>query len=658
VEAAATGQTRDVHDRSGHDPRSWGIEPGYDDVHGEWHHAPAATVRAVLEAMGGEPEEQPDGTVVARRPPPPVGDDVWVVRAGQQIDAGGLFTLICEDGAQHRGERVLPVDVPLGYHSLQLHQRGRTVQLIVSPGQCTPPPDDAWGWALQLYALRSAGSWGMGDLADLAEVARWSAGLGAEVIVVNPLHAALPVGGQQASPYYPASRVFRNPLYLRPELVEGARELDGLEAAVAAGRALSSCHLIDRDAVWGAKRPVLEAAFQRSAACGSAGLEAYREEVGPALDRWAAFCAACEVHGTDWRSWPARFATPEAAVPGVAADAALAGRASFHAWLQWQLDIQLAGAGRHGVGLVQDLAIGCDPSGADAWLWQDAFADGLRVGAPPDLFATDGQDWGLPPFDPWRLRTLAFSPFIDIVRAGFRHAGGLRVDHVMGLFRLFWIPVGRTAVDGCYVRYPWQELLDVLALESVRAGAFCVGEDLGTVEPWVREELAQRRVLSTRLLWFEEDPPGPSWPESSMAAVTTHDLPTVHGAWTGADVEDQRASGLAVAEGPVEELAGKLADWGGLDRSASPEEAVRVAHQLLASAPSTVVTATLDDALGVDRRPNLPGTMDDQRPNWRIPLPVLLEVIEQDPRVLEVARVLDGRSSGSPGERPGPPPAT
>jgi 4-alpha-glucanotransferase len=302
------------------------------------------------------------------------------------------------------------------------------------------------------------------------------------------------------------------------------------------------------------------------------------------------------------------------------------------------------------VGLVQDLAIGCDPSGADAWLWQDAFADGQRVGAPPDLFAADGQDWGLPPFDPWRLRARAFSPFIDIVRAGLRHAGGLRVDHVMGLFRLFWIPVGRPAVDGCYVRYPWQELLDVLALESVRAGAFCVGEDLGTVEPWVREELAERGVLSTRLLWFEEDPPGPSWPAGSMAAVTTHDLPTVVGAWTGADVQDQRTAGLAVAEAPVEDLATKLAGWAGLRRDAPPDEAVRAAHRLLAEAPSAVVTATLDDALGVDCRPNLPGTTDDQRPNWRVPLPMVLEEIEDDPLVLEVARLLSSRAAT--GERP------
>ena len=629
---------------AGWDPRSWGIDPGYEDVHGGWHQAPAATVRTVLEAMGAEPRQGSDGNVLAGRPPPPVGEDVWVVREGEPVDAGGGYTLACEDGGGQEGHGALPADLPLGYHTVHLHERDRSVQLIVSPGRCAPAPTAAWGWAVQLYALRSGASWGMGDLADLGRLAAWSGGLGADVVVVNPLHAPLPVGSQQPSPYYPASRVFRSPLYLRPEQVDGAEDLDGLGAAVAAGRALSDEALIDRDAVWDVKSTFLEQAFRRwGDAGGGRGLDDYRHEVGPALDRWAAFCAACEAEGSEWRSWPPSLATPEAAVATVASDGRLSERARFHAWLQWQLDRQLAEAGGHGVGLVQDLAIGCDPSGADAWLWQDAFAEGLRVGAPPDLFASDGQDWGLPPFDPWRLRAKAFAPFIDIVRAGMRHAGGLRVDHVMGLFRLFWIPGGQKAADGCYVRYPWQELLDVLSLESVRAGAFCVGEDLGTVEAWVRDELADRRVLSTRLLWFEEDPPGPSWPVGSMAAVTTHDLPTVVGAWTGADVEDQRAAGLTVAEEPVEELAAKLATWTGLERDAAPEEAVRRAHQLLAEAPSAVVTPTLDDALGVARRPNLPGTTDDQRPNWRIPLPKPLEEIEEDPLVREVAGVLASR---------------
>lgn len=635
-----------MDEHPGHDPHAWGVDPGYEDVHGGWHDAPGTTVRAVLEAMGAEPFEAPDGSVRAGAPPPSEAQYVRVVRPGDQVKLNGAFTLLAEDGGEHEGRGVLPLDVPLGYHTVQLHETGRSVRLIVSPGTCAPAPLASWGWAVQLYALRSAASWGMGDFDDLARLARWSAGQGAEVMVVNPLHAPLPVGAQQASPYYPASRVFRSPLYLRPEQVDGAVGLDGLAEAVAAGRALSEGGLVDRDAVWRLKLPVLEQAFERWSSAGdSRGLDAYRDETGPGLDQWAAFCAACEAAGSDWRSWPASLATPETAVGTVAQDAGMAGRAAFHAWLQWQVDRQLARAGDQGVGLVQDLAIGCDPSGADAWLWQDAFADGLRVGAPPDLFAPEGQDWGLPPFDPWRLRARGFGPFVDIVRAGMRHAGGLRVDHVMGMFRLFWIPVGQKATNGCYVRYPWEELLDVLALESTRANAFCVGEDLGTVQPWVREELAARRVLSTRLLWFEEEPPGPSWPTGSMAAVTTHDLPTVVGAWTGADANDQRAAGIDGGEGPVNELAAKLSSWTGLDRAAPAADAVLHAHRLLAQAPSAVVTATLEDALAVARRPNLPGTMDHQRPNWRLPLPMALEEIEHDPLVAEMSHLLANRAA-------------
>lgn len=642
--ADSSGRLAAVQDLPGYDPRSWGIDPGYDDVNGGWHDSPPATVTAVLAAMGAEPFDGPGGMVRAGRVPPPVGQDVWVVRAGQPVEAGGRFTLTLEDGSERSGQGLLPPEVPLGYHTLMLHEQGRSVRLIVSPGRCVPAPEGSWGWAVQLYALRSAGSWGMGDLADLARLARWSAGLGAEALVVNPLHAPMPVGPQQNSPYSPASRVFRSPLYLRVERVDGARGLEGLAEGAVAGLALSDSPLIDRDAAWAAKSAVLEQIYRRWAAS-AAGFDSYRAVVGPALDEWGAFCAACEAYGPNWQIWPKRFSSPEGAVAATASDLVLADRARFHAWLQWQVDRQLADAGRQGVGLVQDLAIGCDPGGFDAWRWQETFAPGMSIGAPPDLLAPGGQDWGLPPFDPWRLRAQAFGPFIDVVRAGMRHAGGLRVDHVMGLFRLFWIPVGGGSAAGCYVRYPWKELLDVLALESVRAGAYCVGEDLGTVEPWVRQELAERQVLSTRLVWFEDQPPGPTWPAGSVGAVTTHDLPTVAGAWTGADVQDQRDAGMEGAASPIDELADRVSRWSGVPRDAPPDEAVLAAYRLLAAAPSAVVTATLDDALGVERRPNLPGTIDSQRANWRIPLPCRLEAIEQDPMVLELARMLAARTA-------------
>jgi 4-alpha-glucanotransferase len=608
---------------------AWGIERGYHDVGGTWHDAPDATIEAVAAALGASEQA------------PVIGDDVWVVRAGDRVDAGGLYTLTFEDGGQARGDGALPPDIPLGYHNLFLHQRGRVVRLIVSPHSCHRLLDPMWGWAVQLYALRSAGSWGIGDLADLRELARWSAGLGAKTALINPLHAALPGDPQQPSPYYPSSRCFRNPVYLRVEDVAGAGAVADVGRLAAAGRALAGDRRVDRDAVWRLKEAALQAIFDRfEASGGDRAFIHWRREEGPTLDGYATFCALTEVHGRGWRSWPEGVRRPDS--HGI--DAFLSHpdndrRVRFHTWLQWLLHEQLAAAGDQGVGLLQDLAIGCDPAGADAWLWQESFALDMRVGAPPDEFNQAGQDWGLPPFDPWRLRAAAFEPFVQTLRGGFRHGGGLRFDHVMGLFRLFWIPEGAGPAEGTYVRYPWMELLDVLALESHRAGAFVVGEDLGTVEPWVREELAHRGVLSYRVLWFEPTPPK-DYPEQALAAVTTHDLPTVAGLWTGADLDEQRACGLEPNVASTRASRDRLAAWAGLPDDAPVEEAILGAHRLLAAAPSLVVAASLEDVLGVQERPNLPGTTDE-RPNWSLALPRPLEAIFEDPRCREVAELLD-----------------
>jgi 4-alpha-glucanotransferase len=263
---------------------------------------------------------------------------------------------------------------------------------------------------------------------------------------------------------------------------------------------------------------------------------------------------------------------------------------------------------------------------------------GMRVGAPPDDFNRKGQDWSLPPFDPWRLRLAGYDPWIRTVRAGLRAAGGIRVDHVMGLFRLYWIPLGASPADGAYVRYRYGEMLDILALESHRAGAYVVGEDLGTVEDFVRQELSDRGVLSYRLLWFEPHRP-PEFPVQALAAVTTHDLPTVCGMWTGADLEECRALGLDPNEEAARAIRDKLADWSGSPDDASPADVVVNSYRLLAQAPSMVLTATLDDAAVVPERPNVPGTVDE-RPNWSIALPVPLEELEESPTAAAIADAL------------------
>jgi 4-alpha-glucanotransferase len=343
-------------------------------------------------------------------------------------------------------------------------------------------------------------------------------------------------------------------------------------------------------------------------------------------------------------------------VAGFAATAEGGAAIRFHEWLQWLLEGQLAAASDP-LDLVHDLAIGVDPDGADAWLWQDCFALGVRVGAPPDEFNTKGQDWGIPPFDPWRLRAAGYEPFIRTVRAGLHHAGGLRVDHVMGLFRLFWIPDGGSPADGTYVRYPWSDLLDIVALESHRAGAFVLGEDLGTVEELAREELERRAVLSYRLVWFEPDPPDSGrWPERALAAVTTHDLPTVAGLWSGSDLAGQRRLGLAPNEVATLGIRDKVAGWTGTGPSTPVAEVIERVYRLLGRAPCLLVAATLDDALAVEERPNMPGTVGTW-PNWSLALPRPLEELERAGLALAVAAALNEEVGGPPSGREvgGPP---
>jgi 4-alpha-glucanotransferase len=598
---------------------AWAIDDGYFDALGVWRATSPATHRALLAAMGAE----------SATPPPAA--PVRVVRA----DAPGTRLrgdLALEDGRVLHVDGALPAGVPLGYHELR-SDRDATRVIVVPPRSYLPEGFRIWGWAAQLYAARSRESWGIGDLADLRRLGRWSRGLGAGVILLNPLAAAAVTLPQQASPYYPSSRRFRNPLYLRVEDVPGARDDAGaLEAMVAEGRALNADRHIDRDRVFTLKLSALERLWRRFG--GDPAFETYRAEC-PGLREYAIFCALTETHRRGWQTWPEEHRRPDA--PGVGRFAeAQAGRVAFHEWLQWLIDRQLADAGKE-IALMQDLPIGVDPDGADAWMWQDVLATGASVGAPPDRYIVNGQDWGLPPFVPHRLAAAGYEPFVQTVRAALRHAGGLRIDHVMGLFRLFWVPRGLTPADGAFVRYRADDLLGIVALESVRARAFIVGEDLGTVEEGVRERLAEQAILSYKVVWFEPKPPS-EYPPLALAAVNTHDLPTIRGLWTGADVAQQKAVGLAPNEAGLTEMREHVREMIGVDDDAPLERVVEEIHQKLAEAPCAVVTATLDDALLVEERPNMPGTIVPS--NWSQALPKTLEDIERDPIALGVARTL------------------
>jgi 4-alpha-glucanotransferase len=599
----------------------WGIDASWQDAFDEEHRVPEGTIARLREIIGRPPADLEDRAPIVARP----GDAL-------EIDDAEV---LCEDGTVRHVDGELAADFPLGYHRLR-PPSGPERRLIVSPGRCRLPEERAWGWAVQLYAARSRGSRGIGDLADLRAIREMAQAQGAGFVLINPLHAVAPTEGQEASPYLPATRRFRNPVYLRVEEVPGA---DGVDLSDAEGRALSDGELIDRDAIWAHKRAVLRRIFD--AAGERKDFRDWWWFQGQPLQDWATWCAVADVHGPDWHTWPDELRDPRGdAVRRFAEQHER--EVAFHAWLQWATSRQLDAAA-DGMTVIQDLPIGVAGGGADAWAWQDVLASGVDVGAPPDAFNVQGQNWGSPPLVPWRLRAADYEPFIQSIRATMAGGGGLRIDHVMGLFRLWWVPSDGSAADGAYVRYPAEDLLDIVALESYRAQAVVVGEDLGTVEDGVREALAEHGILSYRLLWFEQDAPK-TWPAEAMAAITTHDLPTVAGLWTGSDLEDQLRNGT----GPDEELergrAGLLAKLTGVRKNSKPATAVKRAHERLAQAPSLLLAATLDDAVGEERRPNMPGTTE--RPNWSLPLPVLVDDLPAHPLVRTVASTLDGALRG------------
>ena len=604
----------------------WGIDEGYEDAHGEWRATSDATRDALHAAMGVDGESAPDP------------DAVRVIVRGEPLSLDERAELALEDGAVLPLDRKLPHDVPLGYHDLRLLDSERTVRLIVSPGRCHRPPERGWGWAAQLYSARSHASWGIGDLTDLRTLGQWTRRLGADIVLVNPLHAAVPGTPEDPSPYSPSSRRYRNPLYLRIEDVPGASAIGReLEPLAAAGRALNEHRRIDREAVARLKRDALGRLWSRFS--GDAGFDAYVRDEGRALHDYAVFTTLAETHGGGWRGWPAEYRRPEAdAVTRFAA--AQADRIRFHQWVQWLLDRQLARAAEE-IGLLHDFPIGVDANGSDAWAWQDVIATDAAVGAPPDRYARQGQNWGLPPFIPHRLRAHRYEPFLQTLRGVLRHGGGLRIDHVMGLFRLYWIPRGHGAAEGGYVRYPAQDLLRILALESVRAGAFVVGEDLGTVERGVRERLAEAGLLSYRVLWFENDPPA-RYPALALASVTTHDLPSIAGVWNGADFEAQRSIGLDPNPAIFDELRARLSTLTGVPAGGDVGEVIARTYAALATAPSSLVTATLEDALAVEERPNMPGTVGTW-PNWSLALPQPLEKLMESPLPHRIAAAFAAR---------------
>jgi 4-alpha-glucanotransferase len=552
-----------------------------------------------------------------------------------------------------------------------VHVLASGTPVVVAPSALPSLDRRAWGWQVQLYQLRSARSWGIGDYADLRTLARETGRQGADALLVNPMHAVTPVLPIQPSPYFPSSRRFADQVGVAIDaLPEYAAAAPSLRARVDALRPASG-PLIDRDAVWTAKRAAFSLLVPSSF---TARIPSAADDPGwNGADGFAVFCALAEQLGADWHDWdpPLREPGPAAAS---AADPALV---RLHRWIQHraveQLDAAQAAAREAGmtVGIVHDLAVGVAPDGADAWLLPGDLAAGATVGAPPDPFGQLGQDWGFPPFRPGRLAETAYRPFRQVVRAALEHGGGLRVDHVMGLFRLWWVPAGLGAVNGTYVSYDAAAMLAVVVLEATRAGALVVGEDLGTVEPAVRTALDRAGVLGSAVLWFtrEDDEVTPLPParyrERAVASVSTHDLPTAYGLL--AEEQVRVRDELGQLDRPVEEerarvreekdrLLAMMRAEGFARPGATDRELVLDMYRVLARTPCRLVLAMPADAVGDRRQPNLPGTRDEY-PNWCLPLAdatgteVPLDTFLTHPDTATLATLLDARSTRAPGPR-------
>ncbi|HKD99764.1 MAG TPA: 4-alpha-glucanotransferase [Planctomycetota bacterium] len=677
-----------------------GIESGYVDFQGKPHATSRETKVHILAAMGLDVSTDADARRALAeeraRPWRRLLEPVTVVREGAasslgagfaralalsvrgairssvagrltvrlRVESGEIVPLrvdgaVAEETREVEGEPYTRIRIPLpplpiGVHEIEAAWAGRspeagTGRLVVAPAQCFLPEGRFYGFTVGIWALRGRSDVGVGTIGDVAELAAWSAReLGADLLGLPPLHATANRPPADQSPYGPLTRLYRNPIYLDvrslPEVAASARAAESLREAGA-----PATDVVDYERVDAIVRRALRAAFDDGEPPPPA-FDAYRREQGAELERFATFEAIRAHLGPSrwpWWNWPEELRSADA--PGVAAfRTQRTGDVTFHAWLQWLVDRELAAAQRSAreagmrIGLYHDLAVGSSGAGAEAWGRPDLFVREVELGAPPDEFQRLGQTWGVLPMDPVRLRELGYEPFLALLRAAMRHGGALRLDHVMGLARLFWVPAGRPAAEGAYVRYPLDDLLGCVALESVRRGALVVGEDLGTVPGGLRERLASERVLSCRLALFERGASGEwlppeSYPDLSVASFGTHDLPTMAGLWRGRglgrDAEgERRAWRMAIGRDPAAE-------------GPPLDDLIVETHRFLARASSRVVLASVADVLRVEEQTNVPGTTTEH-PNWSLRLPLDLEEMRDDATLLATGRALARRRRG------------
>jgi len=692
----------------------YGILAQFRDSQGQTRDTPEATLLAILRALGVDTTAHNwvDAALAERRdhpwrlplPPCVVAEQNQEEYVNVHVTAGSpaVCRVILEDGSAHTLEQVenlepdrevdgrligratfrLPTWFPPGYHKLTLDtdDETHTGDFILTPTWVGTPrlgTESVWGFMAQLYSVTGQASWGVGDLGDLADLCIWSkTAHNADFILINPLHAAEMQAPMEPSPYLPTTRRYINPLYIRPELIEEyATASPDLRTRVRnlrfrANQAARATELIRRDPVWQAKLEALRLVHEAGLSpVRQMEMEAYWAREGDSLRRFAIWCLLTERLGQEWTAWPAGYQNPSS--PEVADFAAKnVDEIDFYMWLQWVADAQAARAQAKGlsvgmkVGVMSDLAVGIHQQAEETWARPYLFAHGVTVGAPPDDYNPSGQDWQQPPWRPDRLEASSYAPWRAMIASLLHQGGGLRVDHILGLFRLWWIPAGMRANDGAYVKYDHQALIGILALEALRAEALVVGEDLGTTEPWVREYLARRGILGTSVLWFEYGDDGRplnpcQWRTWCLGSVTTHDLPPTLGYLEHDHVRLRHELGL-LTDSFEDELArdahrqevvrDELAATGLINPGETdPHQIMLGLYRFLVQTPAKLKCVALTDAVGEKRIQNQPGTVDEY-PNWRIPLGdgsghrLILEDIYQLASVQEVADVMNGRA--------------
>ena len=678
-----------------------GVAVEYFSWNGVNRQASVEAIRAALRAMGidASSDEACDASLAAlddqpwQRLVPPVtvlregeareifvhvahGDPVSVglnLEGGESRDLEQLDRIVAPrivDGAAvGRATFQVPADLPLGWHRLEAVTSGRRGRgyVVVTPNRLTVPAEvrktRPWGLVTQLYSLRSERSWGLGDFADLADLSALAKmRAGADFVLINPLHAGEPVPPLEPSPYLPTSRRFISPLYIRVEDIAEVAYLPSQRRALIEWeaerprRVNGTDELLDRDAVWKAKSAALEQVYAEPRSAGrEAQFEAFCLHEGRALEDFATWCAITEAYKDV--PWPEELRDPASSAVSAWRDDNVE-RILYYAWLQWIADDQMARAhdaalaSGMSIGVMADLAVGVHPAGADAWAFQRVLAQGVGVGAPPDMYNQLGQNWTQPPWQPRALEAAAYLPLRDLLRSAMRNVGALRIDHILGMFRQWWVPEGHSAADGVYVRVNHDVLVGILALEAHRAGVMVIGEDLGTVEPYVREVLADRGILGTSIVWFEQEPDGkPRAPEQYrsdvLVSVTTHDLPPTVAYLNGEHVELREQLGLL--EGDVEKARANARierdhmiallrerDW--VIEDYNDEDLIAGLNILALNTPALLTGIAVTDLVGERRTQNQPGTHCEY-PNWQIPLcdangvPVVLDDLFDQPRV-------------------------